>query len=491
MSDNQVLDQQEQQLPENLSTGQPDGPPEYCLTISKDRVSILLDCPDPHFETNNLIHQILTDFKKMEIPEYPDSEILTSILKSSCQPGEYLFEYTIMMGQAVSASINGRLEWARDFFAGGWEIDEKTGAIDFWAKCESRSVIAGELLVTLHHSVDGVPGLNVFGSEIPVTKPTKVKLRCGKNVSMVEEDGFISYKATCAGRVRYADGVVAVDDVYTINGNVSLETGNIVHTGAVMIQGDVGAGATLDVEGDIIVKGMLEPCNIKCGGSLTVAGGIVGEEGHSIILNGDLLARYISEATIEVNGDVLVGNEIAHSEILCLGKVKVPKGRIAGGKTIAHQGIQVSEAGASGSSVTYLVAGIDHTLSSKVHWHNDKIIKLEEAQEKIEGALSLGRRKRNPTDQERKSFEFFKKKINSIAQAIADEHQIIQKLKVEAVNTAVEEILITKELWSGTTIQLGKDKTLVRSSVLKPRIAQKRKRKVVILPLGDGNMPDG
>ena len=60
-------------------------------------------------------------------------------------------------------------------------VDKETGAIDFWAKCESRSVVAGELLVTLHHPIDGIPGLNVFGNEIPVTKPTKIKLRSGKN----------------------------------------------------------------------------------------------------------------------------------------------------------------------------------------------------------------------------------------------------------------------------------------------------------------------
>jgi len=481
----------DQQPVNNQPTGLgPDGIPEYCLYISKDRVSILLDCPDPHQQTNDLIHQIITDFKKLEIPEYPDSEILQNILSTSCQSGQSLWEHTIMMGQKVSPAINGRLEWTRDFFAGGWEINEETGAIDFWAKCESRSVKAGELLVCLHHPVEGIPGLNVFGNEIPTTKPTKVKLRSGKNIITREEEGRICYQAACDGRVRYADGVVAVDDVYVISGNVSLETGNIIHAGAVMIQGDVGYGASLEVDGDIIVKGMLEPCHIKCGGSLTVAGGIVGDEDCSIEISGDLVARYITEATIEVAGNVLVGNEISHSRISCLGRVKVPKGRIAGGITIAHRGIRVGEAGATGSTVTHLIAGIDYTLKEKVHWHNDKIIKLEEAQEKIEGALLTGQRKRNPNEQERKTFQFFKNKLTSIGQAIADEHTIIQKLKVEALNVAVEEVLIMKELWSGTTIQLGKDKLTVRNSVLKPRIAQKKRRKVLINPLGEGNMPE-
>ncbi len=465
-------------------------PPEYNLYISKDRVSILLDCPDPHEETDDLINQIITDFKRLEIPEYPDSEILRKILETSCHPGENLVGHVIMMGQPVSPSINGRLEWTRDFFAGGWEIDEDTGAIDFWAKCESRSVNNGELLVCLYHPIDGTAGLNVFGNEIPVTKPSKVKLRSGKNVSITEHDDRLCFTATTDGRIRFADGVVAVDDVYNIKGNVSLETGNIIHAGAVMIQGDVTAGATLEVEGDIIVKGMLEPCHIKCGGSLTVAGGIVGDENYSIVVDDDLVARYISEACIEVGGNILVGNEVSHSRISCLGKMKVTKGRIAGGVTIALKGIRVAEAGASGAVDTLLVAGIDYTLKDKLLWHNKKIIKLEEAQEKIEGALFKGQQKKGTSEKEQETIRFFKQKLGSISQAIADEHMLMQKLKVDALNAAVEEVLIMKELWSGTTIQLGKEKLTVRSSVLKPRIAQKKKRKVMINPLGEGNMPE-
>ncbi len=466
-----------------------DDSPAYRLYISPDRVRILLDCPNPHHETANLIQRVLADFKLLEIPEYPDADILSHILKSSCQPGEDLLEHTIMMGQAVSPAHNGRLEWARDFFAGGWEVDDKTGAIDFWAKCESRAVSEGELLVSLHHPIEGIPGLNVFGNEIPVTKPLKVKLRSGKNVTLVEEEGRISYQANCAGRVRYADGVVAVDDVYVIKGDVSLETGNVVHSGAVMIHGDVGAGASLEIDGDIIVKGMLEPCNIQCGGSLTVAGGIVGEENRRIDLAGDLVARYISEANLEVGGNILVGNEIAHSHIRCLGSVHVPQGRIAGGSTVALKGIQISEAGASGTSLTHLTAGLDHTLNPKLMIHKDKIIRLEEALEKIQGAFSLNHRKQNDTPENRQSQKLFKQKIHQISQAIEQESNAIVQLKDAASELAVEEIIITKELWSGTTIQLNKTKVLVRNSVLKPRIAYKKRRKVMISPLGDGNMP--
>ncbi len=487
----QVRDQQDEQMPDNLPMGDDLLElPEYRLHISRDRVAVLLDCPTPHSGTNDLIRRILDDFQLLGIPEYPDAETLNAILLSSCKPGQSLREQTILMGQAASPSINGHLEWARDFFAKGWEVDEETGAIDFWAKCESRAVVKGELMVCLHHPIDGIPGLNVFGKEIPVSKPSKVKLRSGKDVNRIEKQGFIAFEAKCEGRVRHADGIVSVDNVYMIKSDVSLKTGNVVHTGAVVIQGDVGHGATLEVEGDIIVKGMLEPCNIKCGGSLTVAGGIVGEKGFRIELGGDLLARYISEANLEVGGDVLVGNEISHSRIMCLGKVTVPKGRIAGGTTSALRGIRIGIAGAGGSSNTHLIAGVDFTLTSKFSSHEKKIIRLEKAQEKIQNAVKIGKRKLNPTAEEIKAQNFFTRKSKKIDQAIAEHNLAIHELKTNASGFAVEEILVLEELWCGTTIQLGKEKRVVRSSVLKPRFAQKRNNRVHIGALGEGNMPE-
>ena len=217
---------------------------------------------------------------------------------------------------------------------------------------------------------------------------------------------------------------------------------------------------------------------------------MVGDEDHKIELKGDLLAKYVSECIIEVEGDVMVGNEIAHSRVSCLGRVKVPKGRIAGGSTMAKKGIKVAEAGSSGASDTKLIAGVDYTLPGKINWHEEKIAKLEEAQEKIGDAVKLSERNPNLTEAEMTTYEGLKKKNNHISQAIADEYMLIQKLKVDALNTCVNEIIILKELWSGTKITLANVKTVVRSSVLKPRIVKLARKKIQILPLGDGNMPD-
>ena len=477
-----------QDLPEESIVSTPT--PEYDLRISSDKVSVILDCPDPLADVDSLVTRILADFAKLEIPIFPDEDQLRDILGNIAEPGRHLLDAPIIMGQKVTPSRDGKLVWSKEYFAEGWAVDEATGVIDFWEKLEQRSVREEEMMVKLFHPVDGQPGLNVFGNEIPVTKPAKVKLRCGKGVRTEEVEDGILYFATVNGRVRFADGTISVDDVYQIKGNVSLATGNIRHTGAVQIQGDVETGATIEAEGDIMIKGMVDPCNIRCGGTLTVAGGLVGAEGFRIEVAGDLNARYVNEADITVEGDVTVSNEISHSRIRSLGRVVVQRGRIAGGIVQAYKGIRVAEAGASGSSDTTLIAGIDYSLAQKTTVHEVKIKKMEEAQEKILAAVEkTAANKAALGPEERKVLAGLQVKAKQMGQALADEYAMIRKLNEEVRNHAVYEVIIFQELWSGTRIQLGEFKTIVRTSIKKPRIAQLRKTKVRILPLGEGNMP--
>lgn len=478
--------------PDGSAGGHPQRAPEYQLYVSRDHLYVMLDCPDPHANVSRWVQQILIDFGNLEIPEYPDADRLEQILLSACEPGEHILERPIMMGVAPTPTRPGRVEWARDFFAQGWQEDEVTGAINFWEKLEHHAVNQGETLARLHNPVPGITGLNVFGHEIPVSQPEKIKMRAGKNVQAQPDEDGTTYTATCDGHIRHIDNILSVDDVFVIQGNVSLETGNIHHTGTVIIHGDVSTGATVNADGDIMVKGLVEPCHLKCGGDLTVNGGIVGEDGYEIEIAGNLTARYITEANIKADGDVLVTNEVAHSTLMCNGQVKLPKGRITGGLTMGFQGISVAEAGSSGSTGTRLVAGMDYQVHLQTAGPEENIRKMENDRNQLQEMLSQGSEKRNPTAREIKDLNKLKRKFNLMEQAIAEEQTVIEKIKMDSPSLAAgkEEIIVHKELWSGTSITLGTAKTVVRQSILKPRLIQKRRGQVKIMPMGEGNTPE-
>ena len=65
---------------------------------------------------------------------------------------------------------------------------------------------------------------------------------------------------TFDGRVRHTDGTVSVDEVYVIKGDVGLETGNIHHTGSVLIE--EAGGVVTDMDGG---PDFLESGNVVCG----------------------------------------------------------------------------------------------------------------------------------------------------------------------------------------------------------------------------------
>ena len=206
----------------------------------------------------------------------------------------------------------------------------------------------------------GTPGRDVLGGDINVADPLPATIRVGSNVRVEDqEDGSTAYYATFDGRIRWADGVLAVDDVYVIKGNVGLETGNIDHPGAVVIEGDIQAGASVTAKGDIIVKGMVEPSNVNASGKLVVNGGVVGRDGFKIELDGGLHAKYVLEATVLTGDDVEVSNEIDRANIKTRGRVVIPKGRITGGHVSARRGIDVGVAGADGLIPTVLSTGFD------------------------------------------------------------------------------------------------------------------------------------
>lgn len=465
--------------------------PEYQLRVSPDKLAVLLDCPDPHANLSTTILRMATDLQELGIPDPPDQEQLQMILTESCPAGSHLQEFVLLSGKPPVLPVDGRLEWSREFFAPGWVINENTGSINFREKLEDRSVSKDELIVGLFPEQEGEPGLDVFGNKISIDKPKRERMRCGKGARQEDtEDGVSSFYSTFDGRVRYTDGTVSVDEVYLIKGDVDLETGNIRHTGSLMIEGDVKAGAVIETVGDVVVKGMVEPSSIVCGGSLTVAGGLLGSPDHLIVLGGGLQAKYVSEAVIRAEDDIIVANEIDHSDIKTRGKVLVQGGRIAGGCTMARQGIQVAEAGSSGSSDTFFVAGWDHALTDKVSDHKIREQKLELALEKIRQALKAADFRRDELSaKEQQVIAQLREKSQVLERALAAEVKTIKMITNIALAGAVQEVVILREIWSGTTIQLGKVKTTVRASVHKPRIARVSKHKVRILPLGEGNMP--
>jgi hypothetical protein len=351
-------------------------------------------------------------------------------------------------------------------------------------------VVAEQLLAIVVLPREGKAGKTLQGGEVPVPKPRNARLRAGKGVEATEEEERILVHASVSGRLNHKDGTVSVDDVYTVRGDVCLETGNIHHTGALVVQGDVKEGARIECEGEVVVKGMVEPCDIVCGGSLTVGGGIVGDPEHRLDVAGAVQARYLNDVTLRCGGDVTVTSQIDHSHVETLGQVLMPKGRIAGSDVTAYKGVRVAHAGAAGATGTIIRAGVDWRLREKQRDRKAKVKQLQQIREKLTQRIDRQVAEGIFTDEQRTQIEDYKEKITRIDAALQAESEVQAGENEAAAREGVREVAVLTDLWTGVTFQLGQAKVVSDRNYDLPRLVSLRRDKARILPMGEQNTPE-
>ncbi len=476
-------------MSENQATITADAPPKFEVRLSGDKLSLLVTVPDPHKSLPGSAARLALDLPPLELAEEIGEDILAELLAQACEPGQHLLDFPLLTGQMPKPPRDGEIQWQDDFFATGFALDEENDRLDYWQRAEKRAVEAEQLLAVVLLPQDGKPGITLQGNEVPVPKPKNARLRAGKGVRATEQEDCILVHAAVSGRINHKDGTVTVDDVYTVRGDVCLETGNIHHTGALVVQGDVKEGACIDCEGDVYIKGMVEPCTIACGSNLTVGGGIVGDEEHRIDVVGTVQARYLNDVILRSGGDVMITSQIDHSSVETLGQVLVPKGRIAGGTTVAYKGMRIGHAGSAGATGTLLMAGVDWRLIEKQRDRKAKMVQLQEIREELTRRIDHTVAQGIFDEEQRTKIAEIKVKTEKIDKALQAESDVQAKENEESTREAVREVAVLISLWTSVTFQLGSAKVVSDRNYDLPRLVSLRRDKARILPMGDQNTP--
>lgn len=477
-------------MSENHTTATTATPSEFCVRLSTDRLSLYVTAPDPHTDLAATAARLSRELPGLELAVEVGVEILLDLLSHACRPGEHLVEFPLLTGEPPQEPRDGAIQWQDDFFAEGFVIDEQNDKIDYWERAEKRAVNEGQLIAVLLLPLEGTPGRTLLGDEVSVNKPASVRLRAGKGVRTEEQDDRVLYHAAVCGRLQYKDGTVSVDEVYIIRGDVNLETGNISHTGTLVIQGDVKENSRIECKGEVLIKGLVEPADIVCGTDLTVAGGIVGDESHRIEVAGSLQARYLNDVNLRCGGDVTITSQIDYSQIECCGKVTVLKGRIAGSTVKAYKGIVVGTAGSNGARSTHLFPGHSWRYEHHLEQRRPNIIKLQAARDKINNAIAqlvvLG----DLDAPRQQALAQLKAKLDQVEQVLRNEIAAQDREAEEHLRGAVREVVVLTQLFAGVTIRIGNSQITSDRNYEMPRLVALRRDKVRILPMGELNTPD-
>lgn len=337
----------------------------------------------------------------------------------------------------------------------------------------------------------GRNGYDVYGRALMAKEGKFIAPVLGDNTALHPENNK-EIIATVSGQPKSVDGIIFVDDVYSVNG-VNVKTGNIDYNGAVVVNGDVTESMRIIASGDITVNGFVESAYIKTEGNIVITEGINGkQDANDCVLEagGCISVGHAQHVNIVTQRDLIVTKQLSHSTINCAGDLVVGAPRdnadgsliacriIAGGKVCAGNIGSVS-----GSKLT-----IDYTDAIAGHQAIRKSLRelrstLATNSATHEGALDTINKYR-VDDSLRDKIELLNKAIGEqrtlLAWVETAETDAIEKLKALTDGLQVQAY---NQLFAGVKITTGEasleiDKTLENSSV------EFDEEQLVVLPLG-------
>lgn len=336
--------------------------PKFDVRTTEDFMAIVLSCTVPPRTPEILVARIRNEMADLGVESDAQLDEAIARYKAAIPSGPHLEDIILLEGVPPTSPIDESIKWNGNFHAKGFVVDPHTGKADYRRKLADVSVAQDQLLAEIIPAVPGESGKDVFGRMVPPRAPRPAKIREGKNVRF--EPTERCFYAETAGRIRYVGGVLFVDDVFRVAGDVGLRTGNINHPGALVVSRDILSGAEVIALGDIDVGENIEDATVESGGNITVHGGISCKERCLIKVAGDLHARYIRNVDIEAGGDIFIEREINQCNIKARGAVSVRNGRIVGGSILALRGIETGDLGSDACIPATLTVGKDFTMEN-------------------------------------------------------------------------------------------------------------------------------
>ncbi len=230
-----------------------------------------------------------------------------------------------------------------------------------------QNVVAGQPLARRLPPENGQAGRTVTGKSIPAKNGKDAPPPLGRNVHLAD-DG-VTIVADINGQVTYIGGKINVEEILTVQGDVSLKTGNIMFLGTVIVQGNVEDGFSVKASGNIEVRGTVGKSELIAEGDIVVHQGVAAKSGGIVQAGKNIWSKFIENAFVEAGENLIVSDGIinstvvANKKIICQGK----RAAIVGGRYRACEEINAKTLGSPvGGAETVLEVGYDPKSKEKL-----------------------------------------------------------------------------------------------------------------------------
>jgi len=331
----------------------------FKISISKDQMEVIMSPLTKASEDGlTTFDEIIEACEKENIRVDIDKVL---IKKQLLEPNPA--EISIAKGIMPTDGNDGYIEYKVDMSATPRFIPSDDQTLDYKTAMQVTIVDVGEVLADIIPPTEGDDGIDVRGDIIKakVGKPARYFLGDG----LEEKDGHLI--ATISGTPSAQKDLIMIRRNYVLQSDVDLSTGNINYPGTVIIHGNVIDDFEVISEENIVVNGLIAGAKIKAKGYVKCAGGIQGNGKAEIISGSYVTAKFISAATVVAEGDILITKDALHSNISCLGELRLG-GSIIGGVATVFKGVECTELGSE--------SGVKTIVNIRTHYRQERAKRL-------------------------------------------------------------------------------------------------------------------
>ncbi|MCX4304174.1 MAG: FapA family protein [Acetatifactor sp.] len=340
------------------------------------------------------------------------------------------------------------------------------GSTDYFHLTTINQCSEGDVLARIIPEVPGKAGCDVYGTALKAKEVKRETLKFGKNIELSEDRRTIT--SMVKGHVMLVDGKVIVSEVYEVKG-VDVSTGNLEYDGSIEVNGDVAENFEIKAGGNVIVNGIVEGAKIIAGGNIVITKGMNGMGKGFLKAGGDIIVKFLENTRVAAGGYVQA-EAIMHSRISAGTDVRVEgkRGTIVGGYVQAGSKVSARYIGASMGASTILEVGVNPLIKMQYSRMQKAIADHGKTVKNAEVILLNFREKL------KRGFKYNEsqiKYVKSVAKLVEEKNAELEQLnnRMEKLREMMEtqsqaEILVSQEIFPGTTIIIGEASKTIHTS---------------------------
>ncbi|MEG0614680.1 MAG: FapA family protein, partial [Oscillospiraceae bacterium] len=260
--------------------------------------------------------------------------------------------YLIAQALAPVDGIDGTITYLFDKQVETKPKEGENGFVDYRNLGFVRNVRAGTVIADITLPVDGVDGTNVKNTPIRHKIGVPVKVDKGENVGLTEDGTHLIVLAD--GNLKYS-GRFSVETTFNLKGDVDASTGNLDFIGDIIIRGEVFEGFKVVSQKSVTIYENATGATIEANGNVVIKKGCIN---CKIISHGNVTVDFAESCVITCDGD-LKGDAFVTSTVYCGGELTAQgrRGTLMGGQYTCLKNLLANSIGLKSYGETIVTVG--------------------------------------------------------------------------------------------------------------------------------------